>query len=135
VYGDGGQTRSFCYVDDLVAGLIALMDSSDDVTGPINLGNPEEHTMLELAQAIIDLTGSPSRIVHQPLPSDDPLQRRPDIGRATSLLDWAPHVALREGLAHTIGYFDALLTARGRAVVATRPPTGATRGARPAARA
>jgi UDP-glucuronate decarboxylase len=120
VYGDGQQTRSFCYVDDLVAGLVALMDSGDDVTGPINLGNPEEHTMLELAEAIVELTGSPSAIVHQPLPADDPLQRRPDIARAASLLDWVPQVPLREGLARTVGYFDALLTNRGRNVV-TRP--------------
>jgi UDP-glucuronate decarboxylase len=129
IYGDGGQTRSFCYVDDLVTGLVALMDSGDDVTGPVNLGNPEEHTMLELAQTIIELTGSPSKLVHQSLPSDDPLQRRPDIARATSLLAWAPRVALRDGLARTIEYFDALLAARGRAVVASRPV--ATISARP----
>jgi UDP-glucuronate decarboxylase len=121
VYGDGAQTRSFCYVDDLITGLVALMDSGDDVTGPVNLGNPEEHTMLELAQAIIELTRSPSKLVHQNLPSDDPLQRRPDIARATSLLAWAPRVALRDGLARTIEYFDGLLAARGRAVVAPRP--------------
>jgi len=121
VYGDGGQTRSFCYVDDLIDGLIRLMDSGDDVTGPVNLGNPEEHTMLELARAIIDLTGSASCIVHQPLPSDDPLQRRPDIARAASLLEWQPGVALRDGLARTIAYFEALLAERGRVAVSARP--------------
>ncbi|HEY1329288.1 MAG TPA: UDP-glucuronic acid decarboxylase family protein [Casimicrobiaceae bacterium] len=113
IYGDGRQTRSFCYVDDLVDGLMRLMDSGDDVAGPINMGNPDEHSMLDLAQAIVDLVGSSSPIVHKPLPSDDPLQRRPDIARAQSLLDWAPTTPLRTGLKRTVEYFEALLMARG----------------------
>jgi UDP-glucuronate decarboxylase len=119
IYGDGRQTRSFCYVDDLIDGLVRLMDSGDDVAGPVNLGNPDEHSMLDLAKTIVELCGSSSRIVHAPLPSDDPLQRRPDITRARSLLDWAPTTALREGLTRTIAYFEELLTARGR--VSVRP--------------
>ncbi len=109
VYGDGMQTRSFCYVDDLVDGLIRLMETGDDVTGPVNLGNPGEFTIRELAELVIELTGSASKIVHQPLPIDDPKQRRPDISRAQELLDWRPTVPLRDGLARTIAYFDALL--------------------------
>ena len=114
VYGDGAQTRSFCYVDDLIDGLLRLMDSGQDVTGPVNLGNPEEHSMRALAALVIELCNSSSRIVEVALPSDDPRQRRPDITRARSLLDWAPVTPLREGLMRTIQYFDALLTARGR---------------------
>jgi UDP-glucuronate decarboxylase len=125
VYGDGTQTRSFCYVDDLVDGIVRLMASGDDVTGPINLGNPEEHSMLELASTIVDLCGSCSTIVHAPLPSDDPLQRRPDIARAQTLLDWQPQVPLRVGLTRTIDYFESLLTSRGKALagrgVSARP--------------
>ena len=109
IYGDGNQTRSFCYVDDLVDGLIRLMESSDDVTGPINLGNPSEFTVRELAQTIIDLTGSKSKLVYRPLPTDDPKQRQPDISRAEELLNWRPTLALREGLVKTIAYFDDLL--------------------------
>ena len=109
IYGDGSQTRSFCYVDDLVDGLMALMDSDDAVTGPVNLGNPGEFTMLELARLVIELTGSRSPIVHQALPVDDPKQRRPDIGVARGRLGWTPSVPLRDGLARTIEYFDGVL--------------------------
>src|SRR6056297_2645173 len=105
IFGDGSQSRSFCYVDDLVGGLILLMDSPDDVTGPVNLGNPVEFTMLELAQRVLDLTGSPSEIVQRPLPQDDPKQRRPDIEMARTLLDWHPTVTLEEGLARAVAYF------------------------------
>jgi UDP-glucuronate decarboxylase len=109
VFGDGLQTRSFCYVDDLIDGLIRLMDSPDDVTGPINIGNPKEFTILELASLVIELTGSRSRVVHRPRPQDDPRQRRPDISKAHDLLKWAPQIALREGLIKTIAYFEDLL--------------------------
>lgn len=109
LYGDGAQTRSFCYVDDLVDGLIAMMASADDVTGPVNLGNPGEFTMRELAEIVRDLVGASVQIVHRPLPPDDPRQRKPDIARAQAALGWSPKVPLREGLARTIGYFDALL--------------------------
>ncbi len=110
VFGDGLQTRAFCYVDDLIDGLIRLMDTSHDMTGPINLGNPEEFTMLELASLVIKLTGSRSRIVHRPRPQDDPRQRRPDISKANDVLKWAPRTALAEGLSKTIGYFEKLLS-------------------------
>jgi UDP-glucuronate decarboxylase len=109
VYGDGMQTRSFCYVDDLVDALIRLMDSSDDVTGPINLGNPVEFTVLELAHKVIALTNSRSRIVHRPLPPDDPVQRRPVITKAEETLAWAPKIGLDEGLARTVPYFENYL--------------------------
>jgi len=105
IYGDGKQTRSFCYVSDLIAGFLALMDSPDEVTGPVNLGNPGEFTMLELAQAVIRLTGSKSEIIYQPLPSDDPKQRQPVITIAKEKLGWEPKVPLEEGLKHTIKYF------------------------------
>jgi UDP-glucuronate decarboxylase len=111
VYGTGQQTRSFCYVDDLVDGLVGLMQTADDVTGPINLGNPVEFTMLELADLVIELTGSRSKIRFLPLPVDDPKQRQPDIERALRELGWKPRTALREGLARTIVYFDDLLAA------------------------
>jgi UDP-glucuronate decarboxylase len=110
VYGDGSQTRSFCYVDDLIDGLVRLMATRPDVTGPVNIGNPTEFSMLELATIVIDLTGSPSRIVHRPRPQDDPEQRRPDISRAQELLDWKPRTMLKEGLRSTIAYFDQLLS-------------------------
>lgn len=110
IFGNGEQTRSFCYCDDLVDAFILLMGSGDGVTGPINLGNPVEFSMLELAETILDLTGSKSPLVFHPLPEDDPKQRKPDITKARSLLDWEPKVQLREGLAHTIAYFDNLLT-------------------------
>ncbi|BCX19385.1 MAG: NAD-dependent dehydratase [Geminicoccaceae bacterium] len=109
VYGDGSQTRSFCYVDDLIEGLVRLMATPYDVTGPINLGNPGEFTILELARKIVDKTGSRSRIEFRPLPENDPAQRRPDIGRARELLGWEPKVPLDEGLVRTIAYFDELL--------------------------
>jgi UDP-glucuronate decarboxylase len=109
IFGNGKQTRAFCYVDDLIDGFARLMDSGDDVTGPINLGNPGEFSMLELATAIIDLTGSRSKIVHKPLPADDPRQRKPDISKAQSLLGWQPKTQLEEGLTRTIAYFDDLL--------------------------
>jgi len=109
IYGKGAQTRSFCYVDDLVEGLIRLMSSDDTVTGPINLGNPVEFTMLDLAQAVIRLTGSRSEIEHHPLPQDDPKQRQPNIALARSVLDWEPVVPLEQGLVRTIDFFSRLL--------------------------
>jgi UDP-glucuronate decarboxylase len=109
VYGDGLQTRSFCYVDDLIEGILRLMNSADDITGPINLGNPAEFTMRELAEIVIEMTGARSKIVNKPLPQDDPRHRRPDISRANQLLDWKPAVQLLHGLKQTIEYFDALL--------------------------
>ncbi len=109
LYGDGSQTRSFCYVDDLIEAFIRLMASPDDVTGPVNLGNPGEFTMVELAQKVLALTGSRSKLVHMPLPQDDPRQRRPDIAKAKAALDWEPRTPLDEGLKKTIAYFDTLL--------------------------
>ena len=109
LYGDGSQSRSFCYVDDLVAGLERLMATPDEVTGPLNLGNAAEITVRQLADNVITLTGSRSRIEHRPLPEDDPKQRRPDLARAKAALDWAPSTPLEEGLKRTIAYFDALL--------------------------
>jgi UDP-glucuronate decarboxylase len=108
IYGDGSQTRSFCYVDDLVSGLIKLMESRPDFPGPVNIGNPVEFTIRELAQLVIEMVGSGSKLVQHPLPSDDPTQRRPDIGLAKRELDWTPQVALREGLDQTIAYFREL---------------------------
>ena len=105
VFGDGEQTRSFCYVDDLVGGLMALMGTGDDVTGPVNLGNPGEFTMVELATKVLELVGSGSELKYLPLPADDPVRRRPDIGRARELLGWSPTISLDEGLARTIAYF------------------------------
>ena len=105
IYGDGSQTRSFCYVDDLIDGLTRLMDTPDAFTGPVNLGNPAEITVLELARQVIEMTGSNSRIAFCPLPADDPRQRRPDTGLAGSELGWAPGVSLKAGLASTIAYF------------------------------
>ena len=110
VYGDGQQTRSFCYVDDLVDGLMRLMASKDEVIGPINIGNPEEFSILQLATRVIELTGARSRVVHRPMPEDDPRQRRPDISKAHALLGWAPRVRLDQGLKRTIGYFEELLS-------------------------
>lgn len=110
VYGEGLQTRSFCYVDDLIEGFVRLMAKSADFTGPVNLGNPIEFTVAELAHAVIGLTGSSSKIVHCPLPIDDPRQRRPDITLAMTELDWKPQVELEAGLKRTIAYFDQLLT-------------------------
>jgi UDP-glucuronate decarboxylase len=109
IYGDGAQTRSFCYVDDLIEGFIRLMDSPDDFTGPVNLGNPRELSMLELAEHIIDLTGSSSQLVYRPLPHDDPRQRQPDITLAKKALDWKPKIDLRDGLSSSIEYFRGML--------------------------
>ena len=111
IYGDGKQTRSFCYVDDLVEGLIRMMNSRDDFTGPVNLGNPGEFTMLELAELVLSLTGSSSRLVHKPLPQDDPTQRKPVIDLAKEELGWEPTIPLREGLLSTIRYFESILAA------------------------
>jgi UDP-glucuronate decarboxylase len=113
VYGDGTQTRSFCYVDDLIDGLMRLMATPDAVTGPINVGNPHEFSMLELAGLVIEMTGSRSKIVHRPLPENDPRQRRPDISRAQEKLSWAPKMQLKEGLISTIAYFESLLSQKG----------------------
>jgi UDP-glucuronate decarboxylase len=109
IYGDGKQTRSFCYVDDLVGGLMSLMNSPDEVTGPINIGNPGEFTMLELAEKVIALSGSKSKLEFKPLPADDPKQRQPDITLAKKILSWQPTINLEEGLTKTIAYFKALL--------------------------
>lgn len=110
LYGEGLQTRSFCYVDDLVEGFIRLMATGDEVTGPINLGNPGEFTIRALAEMVVAQTGSASKITYQPLPSDDPKQRQPDISKARALLDdWQPTIALEQGLTRTIAYFDGLL--------------------------
>lgn len=109
LYGDGCQTRSFCYVDDLVNGLIALMEAPDDVIGPINLGNPIEFTINELAEQVITMTGSSSSVETHPLPQDDPMQRCPDIGRAQTLLDWQPVISLEDGLERTIDYFARVI--------------------------
>jgi UDP-glucuronate decarboxylase len=111
IYGDGNQTRSFCYVDDLIEGFIRVMATDNDFTGPVNLGNPREFTIGELAEKVLALTGSRSEIIYHPLPVDDPKQRQPDISRAQSKLDWTPKVQLEEGLNKTIAYFDKLLTA------------------------
>jgi UDP-glucuronate decarboxylase len=108
IYGDGSQTRSFCYVDDLIEGFIRLMDGPADFTGPVNLGNPKEFTIRELAERVVKLVGSQSRLEFRPLPADDPKQRRPDITLAKARLGWSPTVALDEGLPPTIEYFKAL---------------------------
>jgi UDP-glucuronate decarboxylase len=109
IYGDGAQTRSFCYVDDLIDGFLRLMDAPAAVTGPVNLGNPHEFTMIELAERVLALTAARVTVVHQPLPSDDPKQRRPDITLAKDKLGWEPKVELAEGLQHTIGYFRTVM--------------------------
>ncbi len=109
IYGDGSQTRSFCYVNDLVEGLIRLMNSHDGLTGPVNFGNPDEFTILELARKVIDLTGSKSNIIYKELPQDDPKQRKPDITLAQKEFQWQPAIALEKGLKQTVAYFDALL--------------------------
>ncbi len=111
IYGDGSQTRSFCFVDDLVGGLVALAASPEGVTGPVNMGNPTEFELIELANLVLQLTKSNSNIIHLPLPSDDPKQRRPDIGRAWEMLGWKPNVELQEGLEKTIAFFRAGLNA------------------------
>jgi len=130
IYGDGAQTRSFCFVDDLIDGFIRFMNTPKDVIGPINLGNPVEFTVLELAQTVIKLTGSRSALVRMPLPLDDPRQRQPDIALARSMLDWEPKVALEAGLRRTIDYFEKLLRKPQRpaaelhmpAIVGGKPP-------------
>ena len=106
IYGDGSQTRSFCYCDDLIRGMIAMMATPDEITGPINLGNPHEFTIKQLAELVIELTGAKSKIIYEPLPSDDPTQRQPVIDKAREILHWEPTVELREGLVKTIEYFD-----------------------------
>jgi UDP-glucuronate decarboxylase len=106
IYGDGSQSRSFCYVDDLISGLSSLFDSAPDVYGPINLGNPVEFTMIELATMIIELTNSKSKLIFEALPEDDPKQRKPDISKAQEVLKWNPNVALRDGLVKTIAYLS-----------------------------
>jgi len=112
IYGDGSQTRSFCYCDDLITGMIAMMESPEEIIGPVNLGNPTEFTIRELAENIVRLTGSPSRLIFRPLPQDDPTQRRPDIGTAGALLSWQPRIPLTEGLTKTIEYFRTVLQNR-----------------------
>lgn len=112
IYGDGSHTRSFCYVDDMIDGLIKMMNSSDDFFGPVNLGNPSEFTILELAQIIIQLTMSNSQIIFQPLPADDPTQRKPDIALADQRLNWRPKIELEKGLTKTIEYFQNILPVR-----------------------
>ncbi len=109
IFGDGSQTRSFCYVDDLIDAMILMMDAPEDFTGPVNIGNPSEFTMLELAKVVIELTGSRSRLEFQPLPQDDPRQRKPDISLAEEKLGWKPKIELRKGIARTIEYFKKLL--------------------------
>jgi UDP-glucuronate decarboxylase len=125
LYGDGTQTRAFCYVDDLIDGFLALMAAGDDITGPINLGNPVETSVAELAERIIALTGSRSTITHRPLPTDDPVQRCPDITQARSLLGWQPRTELEDGLARTIAYFDDLLSGRKLSAIAPSAPVAA----------
>ncbi len=131
LYGDGAQTRSFCFVDDLVDGLIRLMATAPGVTGPINLGNPGEFTIRQLAETIVDMTGSRSRLVQRPLPQDDPRQRRPDLARAKAELDWQPTTVLRDGLVRTIAYFRQLLDGPGHVA---RPEVVAVPAKRRAAR-
>ncbi|MEM7774278.1 MAG: UDP-glucuronic acid decarboxylase family protein [Pseudomonadota bacterium] len=117
IYGDGNQTRSFCYVDDLIEGFVRLMESPAGLTGPVNLGNPGEFTMKELAEAVVEVTGSRSELTFHPLPQDDPKQRQPNIDLARRELDWEPNVLLRDGLAPTIAYFDRLLSERSNQVI------------------
>ncbi|MDA0977603.1 MAG: SDR family oxidoreductase [Proteobacteria bacterium] len=116
IYGEGNQTRSFCYVDDLIDGMLGMMSSGDDVIGPINIGNPNEFTIRELAEKVIELTGSSSKLVYKPLPQDDPVRRQPDITRAREQLGWSPVIQLEEGLRHTIAYFDDLLRQSGHQI-------------------
>src|SRR3954453_22795174 len=127
VYGDGSQTRSFCYVDDLIDGMMKLMASPDAITGPINIGNPTEFTILQLATHVIEMTGSRSKVVHRPKPQDDPRQRRPDISKAQELLKWSPRTPLKDGLKTTIAYFEELLKDHGvrEMVIDVAPASGA----------
>jgi len=110
IFGDGSQTRSFCYVDDLIEGMLRMMNTPPEVTGPINIGNPGEFTIRQLAELVIELTASKSKLIFEPLPSDDPRQRRPDISKAKSVLEWEPKTQLREGLMRTIAYFEKMLS-------------------------
>jgi UDP-glucuronate decarboxylase len=121
LYGDGSQTRAFCYVDDLIEGFVRMMAAPDDITGPMNLGNPVETSVAELAKLIVELTGSRSQITYMPVPIDDPVQRCPDISQASALLDWKPRTQLRVGLQRTIDYFDQLLSERGDIVGVKTP--------------
>ncbi|HEY1454765.1 MAG TPA: UDP-glucuronic acid decarboxylase family protein [Roseiarcus sp.] len=120
IYGDGKQSRSFCYVDDLVEAMLRMMDTSPEVTGPVNIGNPREFTILELAELVVAMTATKSKIKFETLPSDDPRQRQPDISKATTILGWEPKTQLREGLAMTIAYFDKLLSMEAAPVLALR---------------
>ena len=124
LYGDGSQTRAFCFVDDLIEGFLRLMAAADHVTGPVNLGNPQETSVVELAEMVIALIGSRSAIIRRPLPVDDPVQRCPDITLATTLLAWRPTTALADGLTRTIAYFDQLLSQSGRSTVELVAPVG-----------
>jgi UDP-glucuronate decarboxylase len=123
IYGDGKQTRSFCYVDDLVEAMLRMIDTPEDVTGPVNIGNPNEFTIRELAELVIDLTGTKAKMIFEPLPSDDPRQRQPDIGKARDLLGWEPKTQLRAGLVKTIAYFDKLLSEEATPALASRRVT------------
>ncbi|HEY1246936.1 MAG TPA: UDP-glucuronic acid decarboxylase family protein [Hyphomicrobiaceae bacterium] len=127
IYGDGSQTRSFCYVDDLIEGFVRLMESPADLTGPVNLGNPGEFTIKELAELVLELTGSKSKLAYLPLPQDDPRQRKPDIALASERLGWQPKVALREGLLSTILYFERLLSSAQRTANGARVSTAVHR--------
>ena len=109
IYGDGSQTRSFCYVDDLIDAIVSMMNTSEEIVGPINIGNPTEYSMLEMAEIILKLTRSTSKLVFKPLPSDDPKQRKPDITQANEKLGWEPKVSLQDGLKETISYFKKVL--------------------------
>jgi UDP-glucuronate decarboxylase len=124
IYGDGSQTRSFCYVDDLIDGLIVMMATPDEVTGPVNLGNPGEFTIRELAEQVLAITGSNSELIHKPLPSDDPRQRKPNIALAQSILGWTPKIPLEEGLLRTVDYFDQLLDQPQKPVLTVFPGSG-----------
>jgi UDP-glucuronate decarboxylase len=121
IYGDGSQTRSFCYVDDLIEGMIRAMGTDAEFTGPLNLGNPEEFTMLELGRRVLETTKSPSPLVHAPLPQDDPRQRRPDISLARSVLDWTPRIPVSVGLPRTVAYFRDLLAVMDQSPGPTKP--------------
>ena len=116
LYGDGGQTRSFCYCDDLIEAFVRIMNTGDHFTGPVNIGNPNEFTIKQLAEKVIELTGSKSKLIYKPLPSDDPMQRKPDISMAKRELDWEPQIQLEEGLGKTIAYFDGLLKSGDKSV-------------------
>jgi UDP-glucuronate decarboxylase len=123
IYGDGNQTRSFCYVDDLVEAILRMIDTPNDVTGPINIGNPNEFTIRELAELVIELTGTKAKIIFERLPSDDPRQRQPDIARAREVLAWEPKIQLRAGLVKTIAYFERLLSEEALPMLALRRAT------------